>query len=294
MEEQPAIKRRSLLRRCFVSEDDRLRAGWRVAMFLTFGFALLLLASSLLHRYGEGINRGGWSAGLLLLSWYMLTRFDRRSFHTLGFWFYDGWWKEALWGLGLGVGLIGAVALGMRVAGVVTFARADASAFLSVLPKIAFMFLTAALFEELAFRGYPFQRLMETWGTWGAVAFFSAFFGFAHWNNPGSTLLSTVNTMLAGILLAQAYLKTRGLWLPLGLHWSWNFCLGPLLSLPVSGGKFEPALLSATVNGPQWLTGGNYGPEGSILLTAACTGAIVLLWRTQVLTPSPAMREVLQ
>jgi len=116
----------------------------------------------------------------------------------------------------------------------------------------------------------------------------------AHLGNPGSTALGTANTVLAGILLAVAYLKTKGLWLPTGLHWAWNYFLGPIFALPVSGGKFEPSLLQVAVSGPQWLTGGNYGPEASIVLTIVCTVAIVGLWKAPWISPSPAMQDVLK
>ena len=264
-------------------------------IFLFLSFVVLLLASPPLHRFGEGVKRGGWSAGCLLLTWMMLSIFDRRSFRTLGLWFYSGWWKELLSGIALGMSLITLVVGGMALMGAVSIhGLAQSQNLSSGLSRAAFLFLTAALFEEIVFRGYPFQRLVDAFGARGAILLLSALFGAVHLGNPGSTALSTANTVLAGVLLAIAYLKTRGLWLPWGLHWSWNYFLGPVFALPVSGGKFEPALFRVTVAGPEWLSGGNYGPEGSIVLTIVCTAAIIGLWKAPWISPSPAMQEVLK
>src|SRR2546430_16785770 len=109
-----------------------------------------------------------------------------------------------------------------------------------------------------------------------------------------ATPLSTANTTLAGVLFSLAYLKTRGLWLPIGLHWAWNFTMGPILSLPVSGMRFGPTLLRSQLTGAKWLTGGAYGPEGGAVTTVVCVAAIFWLARTQRFAPSPAMEEALK
>lgn len=282
-------------RRWFIAPDDHLRAFWRAFIFLFLAFIVVLLISGVLHPDGEGIKRAGWSAGLLLLSWMLLSTFDRRSFRSLGLWFYPAWWKEALAGIAFGAVLIVAVFAGMVLTGAAELTGlSDNPGIASAMLQAAFFFFTAALFEELVFRGYPFQRLVDSFGALGAVLALSVLFGVGHIGNPGATALSTANTVLAGVLLAQAYLKTRGLWLPLGLHWSWNYFLGPVFALPVSGGKFEPSLINVSTSGPIWLSGGNYGPEGSIVLTIVCTAAIIGLWKAPWISPSPAMQDVLK
>ena len=94
--------------------------------------------------------------------------------------------------------------------------------------------------------------------------------------------------------MAVAYLKTRGLWLPIGLHWAWNFMMGPVGSLPVSGFHIGPGLAVAETSGPDWLSGGAYGPEGSVILTAVCVAGTIWLARTKSVACSPAMAEALQ
>ncbi len=229
-------------------------------------------------------------AGLLALSWLFLAVLDRRPARSLGLWFYPEWGGELLMGLGLGAGLIAVLVAAMLVFRLLAYeSRAPISA-LGFTGGAAFL-LAAAAFEEIAFRGYAFQRLVEALGPASAVTISSALFGLAHLHNPAATTLSTVNTMLAGALMAVGYLRTRGLWLPLGLHFAWNFTMGPLLSLPVSGLRPGAYLLASRVTGPAVLTGGGYGPEGSILMTAVCICAIVWLARTTAIGPSVAMRE---
>ena len=138
--------------------------------------------------------------------------------------------------------------------------------------------LVAALVEEVAFRGYPFQRLIEAVGPALATVFASALFAVVHITNPDATLASTLVTMFAGWLLSLAYLRTRALWLPWGLHFAWNASMGLLFGLPVSGLRIFSPVISTNANGPFWLTGDGYGPEGSGL------AAIVLLIGLAVLT----------
>ena len=195
-------------RRWFIGADDHVRPFWRALLWLALAIVVVVLMSGPLHRFGEGVNRGGWSFGALLLTWFLLSTLDHRSFRTLGLWFYPGWWKETAIGIAIGIGLITLVTAGMMLTGALAFQGVnDAPNLARGLASASFLFLTAALFEEVAFRGYPFQRLMESFGALGAVLFFSALFGAAHINNPGSTALGTANTVLEGVLLAVTYIK---------------------------------------------------------------------------------------
>jgi membrane protease YdiL (CAAX protease family) len=138
--------------------------------------------------------------------------------------------------------------------------------------------LVAALAEEVAFRGYPFQRLIEAMGPTMATLVVSAIFALEHLANPDATLASTLVTVLAGWLLALAYLRTRALWLPWGLHFAWNASMGALFGLPVSGLRIFSPVVSTNAHGPIWLTGDGYGPEGGLVT------ALVLLVGLGVLT----------
>ena len=235
-------------------------------------------------------------AAALVESWLFLRAFDRRGFRTLGLWFYPGWLKELARGAGIGAALIGLVATILFVLRAVRYFGLTGAPedLLPGLGAAAGVLLLVATCEELAFRGYGFQRLVDAFGPLGAVVVFSSLFGVVHLLNPSATILSTASTALSGVLLALAYLRTRALWLPIGIHWAWNFFMGPVLSLPVSGIAFEPTLLRGQLSGPAWLTGGAYGPEGGIVALVVILPAIIWLGRTRRVATSPAMQEVLE
>jgi len=137
----------------------------------------------------------------------------------------------------------------------------------------------AALAEEVAFRGYPFRRLLEAIGPVAATVVMSFLFGIGHALNPGATWTSVLVTMLAGLLLSVAWLRTHGLWLPWGLHFAWNASIGVLFGLPISGiGDFASVVQTRAV-GPLWLTGGNYGPEGAAFTAIVLLIGVVVLVR---------------
>lgn len=293
---------KAILRRLFLGADGLVRPIWRAVLFMVLGLSVIFLTQGAARTLSAGLPRAVQSAlgaglvdaMLLLQTWFFLSVLDRRSFRTAGLWFYSGWGRELLLGAGAGAALIVLVAGSLVASGLIAYRGfSDGGAWSGIAAWGVVLFLAAA-FEEIAFRGYAFQRLADSLGPLGAVAVFSGLFGVAHLKNPAATPLSTANTVLAGVLLAAAYLKTRGLWLPIGLHWAWNFSMGPILSLPVSGFKFGTTLLRTEVSGAEWLSGGAYGPEGSVVLTLFCTAAVAAVWRTRRIAPSAAMREVLE
>jgi membrane protease YdiL (CAAX protease family) len=130
----------------------------------------------------------------------------------------------------------------------------------------------AALAEEVAFRGYPYRRLIEGIGPVAATIGMSLLFGFGHALNPGATWTSILVTVLAGLLLSVAWLRTHGLWLGWGLHFAWNACMGVLFGLPVSGINNFASVVQTRAFGRLWLTGGDYGPEGAVF-----TAVVILI-----------------
>ncbi len=152
----------------------------------------------------------------------------------------------------------------------------------------ALLFLPGAAIEELLFRGVLF-RLLEEWsGTWIALAVSATLFGLAHLANRGATAESALAIALeAGVLLGLAYIATRNLWLPIGLHFAWNYCEGPIFGTTVSGGHAALAsAVTAHIDGPAWLTGGTFGPEAGICAILTCLVAsiaflFVILARTR-------------
>jgi membrane protease YdiL (CAAX protease family) len=142
------------------------------------------------------------------------------------------------------------------------------------------MAMVSGVTEEIVFRGL-IMRQIEGWlGSWWALAITSAIFGFGHIFNPGATLFAGFAIMMeAGILLGACYLYTRRLWLPIGLHAAWNFTQGWVFSVPVSGGEASKGLLVTTRAGPDWLTGGAFGLEASVVaMVVATLAGVVMLW----------------
>lgn len=138
----------------------------------------------------------------------------------------------------------------------------------------------AAVTEELLFRGVLFRIVEERTGTWIALLLTGVVFGLAHLPNPDAGLWgATAIAIEAGFMLAACYVATRSLWLPIGLHFGWNFAAGGIFGTAVSGTGQPDGLLDATTSGPALLTGGAFGPEGSLYAVAAGTIlTVVFLW----------------
>jgi membrane protease YdiL (CAAX protease family) len=138
-------------------------------------------------------------------------------------------------------------------------------------------FILGGVLEEVVMRGIVFRVLEQSLGSWIALAISAAIFGLLHLFNPGATLLNAGSVMVeAGVLLAAAYMVTRRLWFCIGIHLAWNFTEGGIFSAAVSGGHTK-GLLQSKLTGVDWLTGGAFGAEGSLVAVAICAAAGVLL-----------------
>jgi hypothetical protein len=122
-------------------------------------------------------------------------------------------------------------------------------------------------------------------GKWPAVMTMSVIFGAMHLNNPNSSLLGSVNTVVAGILLSLAYVRTRSLWLPFGIHVGWNVGLGFVLGFPLSGLDLA-SLWTTGVAGSDTILGGGYGPEGGLLATFIFASSAVIVSHSTSIRPS--------
>lgn len=136
----------------------------------------------------------------------------------------------------------------------------------------------AALAEEVVFRGVPLVLLAGALGRPAAAALTSIVFGVAHLSNPNVTLLAIANITLAGVFLAAAFYAPGGMWTAWGAHLGWNGMLAAL-DAPVSGLPFLIPLLDYDPDGPAWLTGGSFGPEGGLFATLALALAIAVTAR---------------
>ncbi len=286
-EEQP-----SFAARLFVAEG-RLRPVWRLMLFVPLASVCMALGATLgaLFTSEEAATEIGGTAGLLAAS-LLMTRFaDRRPLRSLGLVLRPGRLPDRDFLLGcliafaqLGLLLSIEVACGWtRIVSLHWDGR--------VLLGGVGLFLGVAFLEEMLSRGYLFQTLEALCGGWKsgrrgapssgaiiALALTSIGFGLMHAGNPNASAPAVVLLVLAGVELGVAYLVTRRLWLPIGLHFAWNLAEGTVFGFPVSGQEVA-SLLQLERSGPLLWTGGAFGPEAGVFAIPVSLGNIALmLW----------------
>ncbi len=287
----------------FLGPDRRLRPAWRFwissgVIVFSAGFVSSLAFATVgrrAHPYAaEFIIRTGWLVLMLIGFSAMLDLLDRQRGHVLasmGMALDRVALRESLAGTTLGAGMVVVSVAVVAGVGHVEF-HWIRHGLQAVLPILAVTYVTAvaAMAEEVAFRGYPFQRLVEGLGPTGGVLLLSVFFGAIHVGNPHADLWGLLNTIEVGVLLAVSYLRTRSLWMPWGIHFGWNLTLGLVFGLPVSGLDFAVAV-KGTAAGPEWLTGGSYGIEASATGTLIIVAALFVLLRMTSHRPAPGLAK---
>ena len=138
-------------------------------------------------------------------------------------------------------------------------------------------YFVVAVGEEIVFRGIMFRLLDSQFNLWVALIISAIVFGAAHIINPNATVVSTVGISLAtGVLFGLLFKYYRTLWVPISIHWSWNFVQGTVTGCPVSGGAPDYSILQSVTSGPELFTGGLFGPEASIITMIA--GLAPCIW----------------
>ncbi len=287
----------------FLNSNNDLRSGWRFVVYILI-FALSLIATTLALSaliafdpavLGNEIALLGLNALILLfpavLSLLFMVRFvDHVPAAVFGATLHDGWLRDTAKGLLLAGGML---VLFTLMGALIVNLRIEAAGFGVGTPLLIILVLSvAAANEELIFRGYPLQVLMLAIGPWPAMLVLSGLFGLLHHLNPNATWLGTINTFLAGVLLSLAYLRTRSLWFPYGIHVGWNVAIGPLSGYPVSGIDMR-SFFHTELDGAAWITGDAYGPEGGALGTVVMVVAIVAVGFTKRLGVSPTLQSLL-
>jgi membrane protease YdiL (CAAX protease family) len=218
----------------------------------------------------------------LLLGWLWGRLLEGLPFRALGVSFTNGWFRNLVLG-----GIIGGVTLSLAV--LIAFAfgglrftpnNVDFSGLLKSLAIAFVVFAAGAAWEEALFRGYLLQTFTRSGLAWFGIALTSLFFGTIHLQNPNADVISTINTVLAGVWFGIAYLKTRDLWFVWGLHLMWNWMQGAFFGIEVSGitDLVSVPLLKEIDSGPTWLTGSTYGVEGGIVTTIAILVSMVVIY----------------
>ena len=295
MSEIQSTQKRSILAQIFLSpEEPRLRAGWRLLIQTVLYIVLQILFFIALSLFGP-IDPSTRSIPLQILNFLATTIsvfaarrwLDKRSIESLGLKLDHNTGVDVLVGIGISAVQMGFIYVVMLGLGWLTF-----EGFAWEVDPVAVVIGNVLLFfvifvfvgwnEELLSRGYHLQNLASGINMFWAVVISSAVFGLLHLANPNATWVSAAGIFFAGVFLAYGYLRTKRLWLPIGLHIGWNFFEGVGFGFPVSGLDDIYRLLRIQVHGPELWTGGAFGPEaGLIVLPALILGAVLIYLFTQ-------------
>ncbi len=281
---------------------------WRLLIRL-LGFSLTLLLLTVLFSFvlfqvfgmsapfGEDTEMADLNINSMIFFWTALTiatflaiylfwvRIDKDSWRLIGLKDAKGW-SNFWYGTALGAGMISTGYVLMLIFGVATF-EAGNFVFGSFLAWLVF-FLIQPFFEELLFRGYVLRLVERYFSTWTAIIISSILFGLVHAPNDNFSILGLLSIALSGLLMGWLFVRTGSLWAPTGLHFSWNFFQGVIYGYPTSGiNTYE--IMANQYSSPGWLSGGDFGFEGSILAVLLLAG--VFYWdlkKEKIDTPLPA------
>ena len=275
--------------------DTRIGIIIRVSFFIALVIIGLLFLSGLLVSVFGVVVAGtiGLCATGLLANLLTMRIFDRRSFTDIGL---ESGTNSGI-NFALGVAFGGGSAALMLVAPLLAgtghlVTRGQSDFTWPTLISYLFALLIAATGEEMIFRGYAFQLLIEKIGPFATVLPIAVIFGFAHASNPNATALGVLNTIIWGILLGYAFLRSHDLWLPIGLHYGWNAVL-PLFGVNLSGITIDVTRYSYRWDlTPLW-SGGSYGPEGGLLTTIFAIALFFALARAPIRVQTARIARVL-
>ena len=210
---------------------------------------------------------------VMLCVWLFVRFIDRKPLESIGLTL-KGYENDLRLGLGLGAGLI---AIGFLILFILGYLSVDGFSFpiMSIILYLI-LFIVVSLHEEIMMRGYVLNNLMQSMNRYIALSISSVIFMSIHLLNPNISFLSVVNLFLAGIVLGIYYIHKPNLWLPIGMHLTWNFFQGPIFGFEVSGIETK-SLIAQSVKGNEIITGGAFGFEGSILATILIIIMIVFL-----------------
>jgi uncharacterized protein len=278
------------LRGAFYTQDGGLRSGWRVLLFV----GLFLVLFEIVNTFVAYVHPADYAAlqieqyALLLLAiwlahYIMLRWVDRKSWSYVGLGAGQCTSRALLIGLALGSLCILVPSAGLLLAHDLTLVtglqgRHD---WFVLASGGALLFLPQSLSEEMVSRGYLFSALRDGVGEMGALAITSLGFGLLHMRNPGATAQSVSVVVLAGVFLGAILVITRSLYAAWMAHFAWNWSMADLLHAPVSGVRFPYSAYRVDDSGPDWLTGGSWGPEGGAAAVVGMIAGIALLlaWR---------------
>ena len=264
-----------------------VRAPWRLLFFSAVALVALVGVQSVLYPLVAAaataagarfdVSQLVLAAALLIAHWASLRALDHRGWDAVALERRAANPRALATGAAAGALAIGVPALVLLAGGWLELRPAAPGSSFAAAAAIAVYLLPAALWEELLFRGYPFRVLADAGGEWAALCVTSVLFGLVHLSNRGATAQSTALVTLAGFFLGAVLLRTRSLYAAWLAHWGWNWTMAALLHVAVSGIGFEAPDYRVIDSGPDWATGGVWGPEGGAAAAAGLLAAMFLL-----------------
>jgi membrane protease YdiL (CAAX protease family) len=256
----------------------------KVGFYVLLGFAGWLLLPHVLLFFGGYLIASAVGVFLTaaIANWLAVWIFERAHLADIGLLWNPASARNLLCGLIGGAGGAGVVLVVPLVVGLAELQPVpDSNAHWRTILFVSVVLVFGAVGEEMLFRGYGFQVLLAVLGPFATILPVSVLFGILHSGNPNISTLGLVNTVLWGVLLGCAFLRSGDLWLPIGLHLGWNWTL-PLFGVNLSG--FTMRVTGYAMHwkiGPMW-SGGEYGPEGGILTTAILVALSLYLWKAPI------------
>ena len=217
---------------------------------------------------------------ILFLFIFWVKVIEKNALSSLGF-VKRNWLKYLAWGILMSLVQMGVIALVYQLSGIGSFELNELSLepILFILGLFPFWLLQGGT-EEVATRGWLLTRIAARANLPLAIAISSSLFGFLHLGNSGVTFLSVLNIVLDGVLAGLLLVYTDSIWLVVAQHGTWNYVQGNLLGFQVSGTGADASIFSFTMgSGPDWLTGGEFGAEGSLITTIVLLASLVIVYR---------------
>ena len=217
---------------------------------------------------------------ILFLFIFWVKVIEKNALSSLGF-VKRNWLKYLGWGIMFSLVQMGVIALVYQVSGIGSFELNELSLepILFILGLFPFWLLQGGT-EEVATRGWLLTRIAARTNLPLSIVISSSLFGILHMGNAGVTFLSVLNIILDGVLAGLLFIYTDSIWLVVAQHGTWNYVQGNLLGFQVSGTGADTSIFSFTMgSGPDWLTGGTFGAEGSIITTLVLLVSLVIVYR---------------
>lgn len=272
-----------IIKTIFLNTDDKIRSFWWILIF--FILLAIFLFPTIIIAQKESVDVSvSIQAILIIIVTIICQLLRKRPITEITGNFNLSWTRQFFAGLATGAALMIFPAIILTLSGFANWQINDFT--FSTIFSGLIIFVGVALAEETLFRGFVFQRLIESLGQWPAQLLTAGMFLLTHLNNPGMTgttkIFASLNIFIASVMFGLAFIKTKSLALPMGIHFMANFMQGAILGFGVSGERGHSLFLANADKSPAWLSGGEFGLEASLpgLVTLTVITFLLYRWKT--------------